>query len=557
MTNLFPAGATEYSAHVSAESFGGPGALGLMPGFPDRSGSVGKARWYVRWVKAEFDGIPIGDVLPLAEDLRERGVYCYLDRGTTGGGVHLTIFTDAPVPQPKAHEALREISKVATSLGLPAPCKSVPSNPYNAGTGIFLPFRGAERDGYGYNPLLDPYTGEAIRLSDAQGKIRRTFSANLLSLSPSGISVDSEKAKPYRRPRKKVVADPESSWKTELDRLGSVWEEGVRQDLTMGAAAYGLLLGIEAERVEEDLERLVEEAEDEEIGQRLKAIANTVSKHGQGKPVAWRSYYEAAGLEPPSLGLVPTDEVLEKIRAVEAHARLITWKGTKEITASRVYFGLLRVARRHGTDAPGGVEVSISLRDLALEVGLGVKALMSAVNTTLKEKDLVRRSKDSKGPYSGALLIVTEGLDLSQTTASLPVGDDEEGWCPSDPNLRVRWGPGRLGKLSEGVIEALWHLGRAKRGEVARWISPDRKGDSINKHLKKLRESGLVDLDEEGCYSLTPDYKSFLQVQLVADRSKHAQVKDRTRYALQTSAFNSRLLGEDPKQQDHEQFKSA
>lgn len=89
--------------------------------------------------------------MPLVNILEDNGVHPYLDHGTTGRGAHLYIFLSEPLPQPKAHSVVKAVAELARRLGL-GTSEIKPSNPYNPGTGIFLPYRGAERDGYGFNP---------------------------------------------------------------------------------------------------------------------------------------------------------------------------------------------------------------------------------------------------------------------------------------------------------------------------------------------------------------------------------------------------------------------
>ncbi len=160
-----------YTRHLNVQSYDGSWALGLMPGFP-----VEQKRWFVFWVGFDFDKNGLKEVLPFVNALEERKIHVYLTKGTTGrggSGAHGYVFLTDPVSQPKVCNALKHLADLAQELGLGRP-EIKPSNPYGPGTGILLPYRGAEQDGYGFNPLIDPTTSEIIPLEQAENWVVRT-----------------------------------------------------------------------------------------------------------------------------------------------------------------------------------------------------------------------------------------------------------------------------------------------------------------------------------------------------------------------------------------------
>lgn len=254
-----PFGAKEnlYARHLDVRCLDGSWALGLMAGFP-----VGPKRWSVSWIGFDFDGNTLTEVLSFVVALRERDIHAYLTRGTSGRGSHGYVFFTEPVSQPKVHNALKQWANLAEDLGLGRP-EIRPSNPYGPGTGIFLPYRGAEQDGYGFNPIIDTVTLDAIALEDACTRITRTIPESFLVRRR-----DSGKTR-TKTAASKVHATGMGSfeaWEAELRRLKSYWVENKRQFLTLGATAYGLVgLGLPSEKVKEGLLLLMRKAKDEEI----------------------------------------------------------------------------------------------------------------------------------------------------------------------------------------------------------------------------------------------------------------------------------------------------
>ena len=324
------------------------------------------------------------------------------------------------------------------------------------------------------------------------------------------------------------------TWEAELRRLRPHWVENKRQLLTLGATAYGLVgLSMPPEKVKEDLLSLMRQAKDEEANtRRLDAIRNTVSKYEKGEPVAWVRWYTDAGIAAPRGKVGPSSEARANLQKLEYGAWCRPWKGKKGLSARAAFFALIRVAKIHGVDHPEGVEVSISIRDLALEAGLSDKTNLSALQT-LYEEGSVKRGKKGTVSKAGTLVLITDGEDAP----CLPINRDMNN--DSELPLRVRWSG--LGKLAEAILEALLTFGPLKRSDLARLLR--RKSRDLKDILKRLVERDLVVLDEELGYLLPDNFSEVLWRELEIDGSLDSERRDIQRYELRREAQQLYLYG--------------
>ncbi len=283
----------DYARHLSIDSIDGVDALGIIPTYPEQV--EGKNRWFVSFLALDFDTLSLAEVMRLVAALEGYRVYVYLDRGTTGRGVHLYIFLSSPLPQGEAHEVLTTIANLSLHIGLPYP-EFMPSSASGSGKGIFLPYRGAAENGFGVNPLID-FDGTQIPLDAAdpdatEGEIFKTEVEDLKTLVEDLSVTDSRPtASPDTSntlPTSGTYAGGLEAWDAEMTRLGKVWVEGKRQHLTLGATAYGIRsLGIPADRIKSSIEALERASSDPEVDQRMKAVDRTVQRHVRGERVAW------------------------------------------------------------------------------------------------------------------------------------------------------------------------------------------------------------------------------------------------------------------------------
>jgi DNA-binding MarR family transcriptional regulator len=328
------------------------------------------------------------------------------------------------------------------------------------------------------------------------------------------------------------------AWETELNRLRPKWEETRRQDLTMGAAAYGLALGVPPEKVREDLLNLAKASDDPEIEKRRDAVNRTLSKHAEGKRVAWRTYYQRAGLEPPR-GKYPSPEVLFELEFLKAKVLEKVWKGKGGLTNRDAYLSLIEVSQAHGTPHERGVEISISTRDLASRAGVSRETVIKALQR-LERVGLVERASRGRGAESGSLLLLVNGDEL-QAYRDAGEGDQQVPDPTSSP--RLRYGSHKLGKLAGAILGVLETSGPMTRPEIARALN--RKSRDIKAPIHRLESRELVEFDEESrCYSLPADHPQVLVRELERDGTYAVEARDRKRFREEREAFYKTVLAD-------------
>jgi hypothetical protein len=519
----------DYAKHLDAGSFNGTGALGIIPTFSE---SIGQKRgWFVWFLALDFDSLSLTEVMPLVAALEEYRVYVYLDRGTTGRGVHLYIFLSSPLPQGEAHEVLTTIANLSLHIGLPYP-EFMPSSASGSGKGIFLPYRGAAEDGFGANPLIDPVGGTQIPLhaadpDAAEGEVFRTEVEDLgalvenLGVTDRGYTF-SETSQIQLTPG--TYAGGLEAWDTEMARLQEAWVEGKRQHLTLGATAYGIKsLGIPADRIKSSIEALERASSDPEVDQRMKAVDRTVQRHVRGERVAWVKFYKLAGVEPPLSNKVVPYEVILKLHALEDRLSSALFKGMGGFTDLDILYSLIEVGKRYGKPHAEGVEVSISVRDLAEVARVGSDTVSNSLKRSGRDGWVFRASK-GRGTHSGSLVLLIDDEALHSVTDESAVEQDLH-----IPIPRFRWGAGKMGKTSRPILQILQRLQPCTRADVARAMGRESRG--IRDPMNRLWEHGLVVYDEEtNTYTLPPDLQDRLFEVLLADGTLATDFKHKKRF---------------------------
>ncbi len=359
----------DYSKHLDPKSYAGEGALGIIPTYSKDIGE--KTRWRVRFLSLDYDSVSMPMVMDLVAMLEEYRVYVYLDQGTTGRGVHLYVFPSFPLSQAEAHKVLITIANLSKQLKLPFP-EFMPSSASGPSKGIFLPYRGATDDGLGANPLIDPIGGEHISLEAVESEVFRTDVEDLRALVENLGSTQSESrathALSYGRIDTSTYDGALKAWDAEMARLKEVWVEGKRQNLTLGASAYGISIGMSAERIRGDIETMERASSNPEVDDRLKAVNGTIERHVKGERIAWRKWYLLADVEPPRGNRIVPWEVTLRLQVLEDRLRSSLFKGMGGFTDMDVLDSLIEVGKKYGKLHAEGVEISISTRNLALVV---------------------------------------------------------------------------------------------------------------------------------------------------------------------------------------------
>ncbi len=522
----------DYAKHLSPESHGGKGALGVIPTYPQEFG--GKPRWFVQFLALDYDSASKQEVLCLVALLEQYRVYVYLDEGTTGRGVHLYVFLTELLPQHEAHRVLTTIASLSKQLKLPYP-EFMPSSASEPGKGIFLPYRGAAEDGLGANPLIDPY-GEQIPLQMAESDLFRTEVEDLRTFVEEFRSIGSENKathdSSYHPFDIGTYEGAIKAWEAETARLEGVWTERRRQHLALGASAYGVSLGMSAERIREDIETLERSSYPPEVYARLGAVNRTVERHAKGERIAWRRFYALADVDPPKGNRIVSWDVLLKLQVLEDRLRSETCKGMAGFTDLDVLDALIEVGRRYGKAHAEGVEVSISTRDLALVARSGNDTIINS-HKRLEKTGWAKRWNRSRGANSGSLVLLVDDKDV--ITHELQSEDMDLVRIP-----RLRWRAGKLGKSVRPILQNLQRLQPCTRADVARAMG--RESRSIRNQMNRLLKQELVEYDEvSNTYSLPADFQVRLFSVLVTDGTLDTDFKHEARFKRERVVFNALL----------------
>jgi len=534
-----------YSKHLDPRSYDGVGALGVIPTFPTRLGE--KSRWFVWFLALDYDSLSMQEVMKLIAVLEEYRVYVYLDEGTTGRGVHLYIFLSVPLSQAEAHGVLITIANLSKKLKLPYP-EFMPSSGSEAGRGIFLPYRGAADDGFGFNPLINPMGGEHISLGEAESEVFRTDVEDLRVLVENLGNTKSENIASnnpsYNPADTSTYEGALKTWGAEMRRLKEEWVEGKRQYLALGASAYGISLGMTKDRIKGDIETLEKGSSDPQVAERLRAVDGTIEKHVKGERIAWRKFYMLADVEPPGANRVIGWEVILKLQVLEEKLRSVPFKGMGGFTDLDVLDSLIEVGRKYGKLHAEGVEISISTRSLAEVARAGHDTILKSIKR-LREAGWVRRSSHGTGTESGALVLLIDNEDVTSHDLS-----DEQDALFHIP--RFRWGGGKLGKTVRPILQVLQRLQPCTRADVARAMG--RESRDIRNPMNRLVEYRLVNHEEKtNTYCLPADFEDRLFEFLFTSGTLQTDLKHKNRFKMERMAYRALLTMSEEGDQEESQ----
>lgn len=529
----------EYLTHLGPDAYDGVGALGMFPGFsiPNEKGEL---RWYSPYFVVDFDKVRPDDLWALIDTLEGLGIYVYLTCGTTGRGSHLYGFIEGLVPQFEMYSLMKGIQYIAQEMGLGTP-EIRPSTAFDRGSPIFLPYRGALKDDYDFNPLLDPERDcGPLRLKHAPQAVRR-ISADAIAAFRSQVTRHAS-SKPASSswsgaPKPTPSGDALDQLRNEFGRVSPAFVEPHRQDLIMGLTAYAVRgLGLDAATVRAEVTRFIADRDSDELPRRLEALERTLNKYARNPvAIAFKEYYERAGLTPPGKPGV-SREVQGRL---ELAARTIServWRGTAGLTDRSIYVALLLVAAEHGMVHERGVAVSVSTRDLALRAGLSDKTVGSAL-ARLKDDGIVMRDHQVKRLFTdaGTLVLIVEGV--SELLHSFPLlgGLKEWGHLYTHPACMHR----RLGKAAAPLlIVLLTHECPLTRPELARSLG--RNSRDIRKLLERLLLHGVVS-ETADAFELSPAWKEALERAATVTGAHAVQKRQRAVHAGERAALRDQL----------------
>lgn len=284
-------------------------------------------------------------------------------------------------------------------------------------------------------------------------------------------------------------------------------------------------------------------------------------------------------------GAVP-EEIRDDLARIEAvHLWGRSWSGSRWKSPRSVLVALIRIARKHGKHARDGVRVSASIRQLALEAGLGGKTTTTNAIRRLMEAGILRREHTTKRDGAGVLVLRTprQGRNSSQVQPStvgggpvavptLSRGAEHEAQA-MDPAVharggapltaeRLRWSAPvyetiegvrvrtgtilRLGKSAEAVVDALEAAGRpltlhelADVLEISRPWNLTRAGKGP---VPRLEARGIVKVDGNTVsLRLALDWLNILDRARAEDREIKDRERDERRYSEETRHHRNRL----------------
>lgn len=331
------------------------------------------------------------------------------------------------------------------------------------------------------------------------------------------------------KPASSPVTSIGISSKVNLDDVAPIPDGGRNNTLTaIGGAlrARGLeeediraeLLAINAARCEPPLD----EAE-------VCRIAKSVSRYAPGKAAPDADTLEA--LDEVDTDLWRNDD---------------EWRGTAGKTDRDAIVALIKAGRQHSRLVPAGVEVSLSVRALALAMAASKRSAGKAVER-LKEAGWLVRGQKGLGTKAGTFIL----LRRAKVSHSYHRGGIEPPTSSSGLHLRapftaprLRWGaPGikRLGKTCGAVLDYLEKVGgSATIEEAAAAMGVSRVRDFRRRVISRLEASEVVECNGH-VVSLMEGWLDALNREREVAGETAAARRDIARYARERAGFKNRF----------------
>ena len=215
------------------------------------------------------------------------------------------------------------------------------------------------------------------------------------------------------------------------------------------------------------------------------------------------------------------------------------WKGRSGLTDRSVYVALVRAAWHHGTIIPSGVRVSIAMRQLAVEAGVSKPTACAAIRRLRAEHKLIRRDGRGEGPKCGAFVLLADPRStytLSKEHHRRERVSPEPPECLNSARVSLRWGPGRLGKTKELLLDSLDRLGECTLDELAVAMGREKRPHDLRPHLDELIERDIV--QRQGNRYAPHDHAVITLHITQADNGElEAEERDRQRYKEESERF--------------------
>lgn len=285
----------------------------------------------------------------------------------------------------------------------------------------------------------------------------------------------------------------------------------------------------------------------------------------------------------------PDEDALDVLDAVEDRIRNARWVGMAGKTMYSVMIILLKTGRQHSKPQGAGVRASISVRALALEVGVSKKTLNKAIRNLIDAGWLRRDNVGRSGTKSGAFVLLPTRAKVTHSKPGWGEPEEKEerrhvieeehanvasGLPSRSPYSapRLRWSsPGgrprrglvhetrrprqgpppearppvkRIGKSVEPVIDYLEAVGgSATIKELAAGLHVPRARDLKRRDrgpISKLEKAGVVECSEEGVVNLTRDWLEALNHEREITGEIEARRQDVADYNRERQAYQNR-----------------
>src|SRR5690606_26586045 len=140
--------------------------------------------------------------------------------------------------------------------------------------------------------------------------------------------------------------------------------------------------------------------------------------------IAWRPFYQQAGVTPPT-PVGRSDAHVLRVQALQSHCKTIHFAGTTALSDRALYETLIELAKRVGSLHNDDILVRVSRRDLALLANMSDNGARNAV-TRLKQRGLVKPLPGvQRGETGSLILVVPPGTANERTQSTPPVPSNE------------------------------------------------------------------------------------------------------------------------------------
>jgi hypothetical protein len=273
------------------------------------------------------------------------------------------------------------------------------------------------------------------------------------------------------------------------------------------------------------------------------------------------------GREPCKAGGAPTPEFLEALEEIEKDLyesdRTGRWTGMGGKSERDAVAAAIRLGRRVGGEIiPGGLRLSASIREWALESAISKRAMLDywkngerkpGVISRLKLKGICRSDNATRKEGESGAIVLVKPTRARFHHSSTGLGSRGGGETLRAPRLRwsvprfdrvgdeiVRSTILRLGKGCGAVVDALEVAGgKLTHCDLACAVGVKRVRDLRRRYLERLERAGVVECSGD-LASLTVDYLDALHRERVVAGEVAAEERDREKYAREREAYRNR-----------------